>query len=129
MYKLIEFDLHAPSEHTFDGENYDVELQLIHQDYTGSTYAIVSIFFDVVDGGNNVNSFIDSLNLAVANSTVPLIPMQKLYHMVDSKKIYHYTGSLTTPPCTEDVSWWIFPEPIHISSQQLATINAQWKNK
>ena len=89
---------------------------------------MLSISFDVEEGGNKTNSFIDSLELQLNNPTVPLIPLQKLYQMVEKDIFYHYMGSLTTPPCTEEVSWWVLPKPLHISQEQMDVINAQWKN-
>ena len=128
LYKLIQFHIHAPSEHTFDGEHYDLEIHLVHQNYEGHELAVTAIYFDIAEGGNKTNSFIDALDIEINNATVPLIPLQKLYSMVDTEIMYHYEGSLTTPPCTEGVQWWILPEPLHISEKQMDVINAQWKN-
>jgi carbonic anhydrase len=33
---------------------------------------------------------------------------------------YRYSGSLTTPPCSEDVSWFVLQEPIEASAEQIA---------
>lgn len=52
---VMEF--HLPSEHTFDGKHRDVELEILHD------RARVSVFFDVEEGGNEWNEFIDALNL------------------------------------------------------------------
>ena len=128
LFKLLQFHIHAPSEHTFDGEHFDLELHLVHPDYEGHKLAVVAVYFDVIEGGNKTNSFIDALDLESNNATVPLIPLQKLYHMLNTEIIYHYEGSLTTPPCSEGVEWWILPEPLHISERQMEIINSQWKN-
>ena len=71
--------MHSPSEHTIDGEHYDLELHLVHSDYEGHHLAVVGIFFDVAAGGDEHNSFIDAHDLHVNNATVPIIPLQKLY--------------------------------------------------
>jgi carbonic anhydrase len=48
MYKMVEMHIHAPSEHTFNGINYDMELQIVHQNYEDNSIAIVAIVFDHV---------------------------------------------------------------------------------
>jgi carbonic anhydrase len=37
-----------------------------------------------------------------------------------------YTGSLTTPPCTEGVGWYIYEEPVSISRYQLRTYTSHF---
>ena len=32
---------------------------------------------------------------------------------------FHYDGSLTTPPCTEEVKWIVFEQPIEMSKEQI----------
>ena len=34
--------------------------------------------------------------------------------------VFHYLGSLTTPPCTEGVEWFIIAEPMTMSKEQIA---------
>lgn len=95
--------VHAPSEHTFNGETKDVELHLIHQAYNSSSVAIVAIFFDVEEGGNKTSNFINSWMFEKTNPVTPLIPLQQLIKRVEKEEMYHYVGSLTEPPCTEGV--------------------------
>ena len=43
-------------------------------------------------------------------------------------KIYHYFGSLTIPPCTENLRWVVLNHPLSISPTQVAAFNNKWKN-
>lgn len=66
QYELLQFHVHAPSEHTIGGKSYDFELHLVHKrvypaDY-GEDLAVVGIFFDRKEGGDYDNPFIESLN-------------------------------------------------------------------
>jgi len=63
MFAPAQFHIHAPSEHTFDGKHYDLELHIVHTDYTSSNLAVLAIFFDVEVGGNKENDFLTALKL------------------------------------------------------------------
>ncbi len=52
LYKLVQMHIHAPSEHTFNGEHYDVELHLVHRNFEDNSLAVAAIFFDEKEGGN-----------------------------------------------------------------------------
>lgn len=60
-YYLLQYHVHAPSEHTVDGKNFEVEIHMVHKSYSDNTLAVLGIFFDSVKGGNKPNSFIDAL--------------------------------------------------------------------
>ena len=109
--------IHAPSEHTFDGEHRDLELHLVHKNYEDGSLAVMAVYFDEHEGGNIENPFIDALELDEENPVVEDIPLHHLMRLVNTEYFYHYEGSLTTPPCTEGVQWIVFPEPIYISEE------------
>ena len=128
MFKILQMHIHAPSEHTYNGKHRDLEIHLVHQNYNGSEYAVVSICFDEEEAGDRTNMFIDSWQIGAHNPTVSLIPIQTMIQRVNKEQVYYYKGSLTTPPCTETVNWIVFPEPLPISEQQLEVINHHWKS-
>lgn len=39
-----------------------------------------------------------------------------------SRPFVHYTGSLTTPPCSEEVDWFVFTEPIKVPDRQVLQV-------
>lgn len=61
MFMPLQFHFHAPSEHTFDGKFYDLELHIVHQEYNTGKLGVLAIFFDRTAGGNSRNDFIASL--------------------------------------------------------------------
>ncbi len=62
-YYLLQYHIHAPSEHTVDGKNYEVEIHMVHKSYSDNSLAVVGIFFDSEKGGNQKSDFIDSLQV------------------------------------------------------------------
>ena len=41
----------------------------------------------------------------------------------ETQEVYHYSGSLTTPPCSEDVEWLVFKTPISTLKKHIILIN------
>jgi carbonic anhydrase len=118
QYILQHFHFHAKSEHQLDGEHYPVELHLVHKSAEGKL-AVLGV---MVNEGNELNSLStiwDELPQTSSNeiSTEHKISIDKL--VPENKSRYEYSGSLTTPPCTEGVYWIIFQEPIEMSKVQI----------
>jgi len=57
-YTPLQFHLHAPSEHTFNGKHYDLELHIVHKNADASTLSVIGVFFDRAAGGTKDNEFI-----------------------------------------------------------------------
>jgi carbonic anhydrase len=54
------------------------------------------------------------------------VHLERLLKKLDLTKIFHYEGSLTVPPCTENVEWNIIDDPLPISKEQLAMFTRKW---
>jgi carbonic anhydrase len=119
-YLLLQFHFHTPSEHEINDRASAMELHLVHRNEAGklavvgvmlnegkSNPLIAEIWKQIPDVGET-KTVSDRL-INVAN----LLPSNKAY--------YSYAGSLTTPPCSEGVSWNIFVEPITVSEEQIET--------
>jgi carbonic anhydrase len=126
QYELLQFHFHDPSEHTVDGKVYPIEGHLVHKSEDGKL-AVVGIFLKE----GKPNDFIEALW-----SHIPEQKGEKVVHGVSinasvlppgDKSYYHYVGSLTTPPCTEGVSWNIMKTPIEVSSGQIAKFTSIYK--
>jgi carbonic anhydrase len=46
----------------------------------------------------------------------------------ENRSYYTYMGSLTTPPCTEDVLWMVFKQPLQVSAEQVAIFSRLYRN-
>jgi carbonic anhydrase len=119
-YPLVQFHLHSLSEHALDGAHSPMELHLVHKDASGKL-AVVGVM--IVEGPQNpaYEPILAHMPVeegepqVIAGTTINaggLLPAEQSY--------YRYTGSLTTPPCTEGVQWFVMAAPVALSTGQIA---------
>ncbi|GHF16419.1 carbonic anhydrase [Kordiimonas sediminis] len=118
-FTLQGFELRSPSEHTVMGQSFPMEIQLMHTSDKGET-AIVSVL--VEEGAENAAAaefwqYLPLLNGQSFRSADIKINARDL--MPFSLSYYRYMGSLTTPPCTEGVHWYVLKTPITLSKEQI----------
>ncbi|MBD2014255.1 carbonic anhydrase family protein [Microcoleus sp. FACHB-53] len=122
-YELLQFHFHAPSEHTVEGKIYPVEAHLVHKSQDGKL-AVVGVFMKE----GKLNDFIETLWTHIptqkGEKLVQGISVNASVLPPDNKSYYSYIGSLTTPPCSEGVSWNVMRTPIEISSEQIAKLTS-----
>jgi carbonic anhydrase len=128
-WNTAQFHFHAPSEHTFEGIHYDLEMHTVHtKEGDTSQYLVVGIVYEL-DVNATDDPFITSLNLtAVAGTTVNVAsaPMADLAAWINKEQKYNYQGSLTTPICTEAVEWFVVKERKKINASQLSLFSSLW---
>lgn len=118
-YMLDQFHFHTPSEHQFNGENYDMELHLVHQDANGKL-AVLGLMIKEGKENENLASVWEVLPQEETEKDIPVkdpIDVQAL--LPQDQTSFYYNGSLTTPPCTEEVTWMVFKQPIEMSNTQI----------
>ena len=80
---------------------------------------MISIFFDLEKGGTEQNDFLNSIfeTLDLASSqSVGTIRVLEFLQNVDFSSYWNYNGSLTTPPCQEDIKWTVIKDVQSIST-------------
>ncbi|XP_010773959.1 carbonic anhydrase 4-like [Notothenia coriiceps] len=139
-YKAVQFHLHwgnnggPGSEHTIDGEQYPMELHIVHMkhhyiDLTTALsdpegVAVLGFFYEKSNRANRkYEPIINALrSIKNANGNTSLLPVS-LAQLIPAEQnltsYYRYKGSLTTPGCTEAVVWTLFESPIPLSMEQL----------
>lgn len=120
VYTLKQFHFHTPSEHTLDGKNLPMEMHMVHQDSAGG-FAVVSILFE--EGKPNANIAKLVANLPAAKGDTVTVANERLdleMHLPATEKAFHYVGSLTTPPCSEQVQWLVLQDRVTASTDQMA---------
>jgi carbonic anhydrase len=120
-YELKEFHFHAPSEHTVNGEFANAEIHLVHQNAL-LDLAAVGVLVKAVNVGSPVNPVIDAIlrNASTESGDVPLTGFINAKDILPQfKSYYNYSGSLSTPPCTEGVRWFVLKEPVFVSQDAI----------
>ena len=113
-YYLESIQFRLPGEGRVDGVASVMSMYLHHRSAEGK-HAIVSVPLEVA---NELNPAVDRLWGLIgqgAHATTTVNPMD-LLPAVQSH--YHYIGSLTQPPCTEGVAWFVMRSPVSIARAQ-----------
>lgn len=122
-FNLLQFHFHAPSEHTVDGQSYPIEMHLVHRAADGRL-AVVGVL--VAEGAEN-SAFVpvwDHLPEEENGTNVTGATVQVADLLPADQTIYRYDGSLTTPPCSENVIWSVMKSPVEMSAEQIAALTA-----
>lgn len=130
---LNQLHFHAPGEHRINGAQSAAEVHLVHESITG-TRAVLVIRVNV--GTNNpwFEQIFTVRDLPVGgNTTIDINPLQLFphhvlegTHLLTHSNYYSYSGSLTTPPCTEGVHWIVLADPIFASVDQIDNLQ-RWE--
>ena len=119
-YELVEFDFHHPGEEPVRGKLSDLSIHLMHQSADGKM-AIIAVRL-IADMGtpNAVLAALWPHLPRTAGTTEKVAEMVSAGGLLPADRGYWtYMGSLTTPPCTEGVRWFVFEQNLSLSRDQL----------
>jgi carbonic anhydrase len=117
-FKLAQIHFHRPSEETIDGKQFEMVAHLVHQDGEGRI-AVVAV---LVDGGARqpvIQTVLNNMPLEKNEEVAAATTLDANQMLPESRRYFTYMGSLTTPPCTEDVLWIVMKQPVQASVEQL----------
>ena len=124
-YKLVQFHFHTPSEEMIDGRRFALVAHLVHKNAAGNL-AVIAVLFK---GGKENAALKDIFNSLPAREgkealktnfdASGLLPVSLGY--------YAFMGSLTTPPCSEEVAWHVLKQPVEMSSAQIGAFRKIFK--
>lgn len=124
-YTLLQFHFHTPSEHLLSTEHFPLEVHFVHQrtvplENGERPLAVLGAFFEMVPGTTRPQPIRNVLRRVkeipnegdkVRLGRLNFGPIERHFQNFD---VYEYSGSLTTPPCSEGVAWGVSAEPFKI---------------
>lgn len=122
VYTLAQFHFHTPSENFLDGEQYPLEMHLVHK-AADNSLAVVGVFFDEGAADPQLQKIIAAIPEEGGHGSAPAFHLKAL---VPSGPIYRFAGSLTTPPCSEGVAWHVASVRRTASIAQLAAFTQRF---
>ncbi len=123
VFKLKQFHFHTPSENQIDGKNFPMEIHFVHMS-KDKELAVIAVM--VKDGKNSatLNKIIKNMpKKSGEKNSLKDFKLNALDLLPKEKDYYRFSGSLTTPPCSEGVRWFVLKDPIEASKEQLVTFN------
>ncbi|XXG41351.1 hypothetical protein AAC387_Pa01g1829 [Persea americana] len=119
-FNLKQCHWHSPSEHTFNGSRYQLELHMVHISVTGKI-AAVGITYKYGRPDPFLAKLLPHIRVnEIAETEVGIINPKDI--KIGSRKYFRYMGSLTIPPCTEGVIWTIVKKVRTVSREQVRAL-------
>ena len=120
-YELLQFHFHRPSEERIDGKAFDMVAHLVHKNDAGQL-AVVGVLIQKGSKRPVMQAVFDNLPAKKGEElTVPGVAIDINALLPEKKSYYTFEGSLTTPPCSEGVTWYVLKQPVQASDRQLAS--------
>ena len=124
-YQLLQVHFHTPSEHTIAGEHFPLEAHLVHKTASGKL-AVVGVLFDSGAPAKLLGGLFSAWPRKVGvEAKLGKIDPSTL--LPDTRTVYRYGGSLTTPPCTEGVLWNVMRRTLTDSAGHLDAFRQHYR--
>ena len=119
-YELVAVQFHRPGEQKIDGKAYNMEAHLVHRGLDGSL-AIIAVLLDAGRENQLIKTLWENIPKAKGTeSAVEGVTINALDLLPEDKGYYSFPGSLTAPPCTENVTWFVLKTPVEVSAGAVA---------
>lgn len=126
-YELMRVVFHRPAEMMVDGKTFDMDAQLVHKSDDGKL-AIVTVLLEKGTENPVVQMALNNLPLDKGGEVAPpgqSIDVGRL--LAENQRYFTFIGSLTAPPCNEDVLWLVLKQAQQVSPEQLAIFQRLYK--
>jgi carbonic anhydrase len=129
-YQLTQFHFHRPSEEYIHGKAYDMVAHLMYKDSDGKVVG-VAVLLQAGKANPTIQKIWDHMpkteskvlsDFSHEEQAVPGVDINPagLLPSDTDTSYYMYMGSVTAPPCTEGVAWFVLKTPVEISAEQIS---------
>jgi len=126
-YTLLQFHFHSLSEHTQSAQHSAMEVHFVHKAADGDL-AVLGAFIDANDTVANAElskAFVDEFPEENMNGATVSI---NVANILPASTVYSYSGSLTTPPCSEGVAWNVYTSHIALSEEDVGEYKVHYSD-
>lgn len=125
-FQLLQVHFHHPSEERINNRGFAMVAHLVHKDYMGRL-AVVAVLLEPGEANPVIDAFWTYMPLGPGDRVaMPPNAVALAQLLPKDRRYYQFMGSLTTPPCTEDVLWMILKQPVSLSYDQLRLFAQQF---
>lgn len=118
QFALKQFHLHSPSENKIKGKSYPLEIHFVHANAKGEL-AVVGLMYEQGIENPMLTRMWERLPKSKGEKVVLKTPQPVNNMLPKNREYYRFSGSLTTPPCSEGVRWIIMKEIQYASDKQI----------
>ena len=118
-FELKQFHFHAPSENHVGGKSFPMEAHLVHADADGNL-AVLAVMFEEGAANAGLEGAWAQMPKEEGEKVALATPVDVDHVLPLGRDYYRFSGSLTTPPCSEGVRWLVLKEPATASRRQIA---------
>ena len=126
-YELKQFHFHRPSEEKINGKGYEMSLHLVHADQTGKL-VVVAVLLEKGNDNPLVHELWNNLPKVKNKEEVNNMSIDATGFLPTDRGYYTFTGSLTTPPCTEEVTWCVLKHPISVTAGEIERFSRLYRD-
>lgn len=127
-YKLERVEFHHPAEERINGKGFAMSAHLLHRSADGRL-ANVAVLLEPGAASPLIDQVVTYLPLEAEDRVgLPPTGLDLNTLLPQDRRYYQFFGSLSTPPCTEDVLWIVFKEPMPVSAAQLRLFGQLFSN-
>ena len=125
-YETKQMHYHSPSEHEINGVSYPLEFHVVNKSTSGQL-AVLGIMVEKGKHNPDLDPILEGMPKTSGTEVkVDGVNINLTKLLPRNREVYHYAGSLTTPPCSEGVAWNVFANPIQASSEQIERFKAKY---
>ncbi|SFV69260.1 Carbonic anhydrase [hydrothermal vent metagenome] len=117
-FELKQFHFHSPSENHINGKSFPLEAHFVHLDKDGNI-AVVAVMFKEGAANRDLAKIWKVMPKKAGEKRVLKVKDIAADLIPDKQHYYRFNGSLTTPPCTEGVRWFVIEKPLTVSKEQV----------